>query len=280
MSFRQRHKIPDLGIGVGARPVHYASLVGDAAPLPAWLEVISENFMGDGGRAHRSLDMLKAKFPIVTHGVSLSIGGTDLLDKAYLARLRRLCDRVHAPWFSDHLCFTRASGVDLHDLLPLPMTRETIVHVADRIRAVTDFVGRPFALENLSSYLEYRTDEMPEWEFLSEIAERADCGLLFDVNNVFVSSRNHAFEPRAYLAAVPHERIVQLHLAGHTDKGTHLLDNHGTPVADSVWDLYRETLQKVGAVSTLIEWDEDIPTYEVLMDEVQKAANIRKDVCG
>lgn len=280
MTFRARHHIPDLGVGVGARPIHYASLVEDHASRPAWLEIISENFMGDGGRALRSLETLQAKYPLVNHGVSLSIGGADPLDSAYLGRLRRLCERVRAPWFSDHLCFTRASGVDLHDLLPLPMTRETIAHVADRIRAVTDIIGRPFALENVSSYLQYRSDEMPEWEFFSEVAERADCGLLFDVNNVYVSSRNHDFDPRAYLAAVPHDRIVQLHLAGHTDKGTHLLDTHGTPVAAGVWDLYRETLRKVGPVSTLIEWDEDIPPYAVLLEEVRKAADIRKEVCG
>lgn len=278
IGFRAAHGIPDLGVGVGARPVHYASLLEEAPSHPAWLEVISENFLGEGGRALAALEGLRARYPVVTHGVSLSIGGTDPLDAAYLARLRRLCDRVNPPWFSDHLCFTRAAGVDLHDLLPLPMTRETVAHVVDRIRRVQDAMGRPFALENVSSYLQYTADEMPEWEFLSEIAERADCGLLFDVNNVFVSSQNHGFDAATYLARVPAERIVQLHLAGHTDKGTHLLDTHGSPVADAVWDLYRKTLEKTGAVSTLIEWDEDIPPYETLLSEVQKARTIRDEV--
>lgn len=280
MSFRARHGIPDLGVGVGARPVHYEALLADGTDLPAWLEVISENFLGDGGRALASLERLRAKYRLVTHGVSLSLGGTDPLDTSYLARLRRLCDRVNTPWFSDHLCFTRAAGVDLHDLLPLPMTRETIAHVVDRIRAVQDVIGRPFALENVSSYLEYTSDEMAEWDFVSEIAERADCGLLFDVNNVYVSAQNHGFDPHVYLSAVPAARVLQLHLAGHTDKGTHLLDTHGSAVAAPVWDLYRATLRKLGPVSTLIEWDEDIPPYETLRAEVQKASDIRREICG
>ncbi|MFO0663786.1 MAG: DUF692 domain-containing protein [Polyangiaceae bacterium] len=295
MHFRDRHRIADLGVGVGARPPHYGALLehagatlahGEVDPSRAattasrigWLEVISENFMGDGGRPRASLDALSAKYPIVTHGVSLSIGGTDPLDPAYLSRLRRLCDRLNPPWFSDHLCFTRAGGVDLHDLLPLPMTRETIVHVSERIRRVVDVIGRPFALENVSSYLTYSQDEMPEWAFLSEIAERADCGILFDVNNVFVSAKNHGFDPHTYLDSVPHDRILQFHLAGHTDRGTHLLDTHGTPVSDPVWSLYRDTLRKVGKVSTLIEWDEDIPPFETLQREVEKATLIRSEV--
>lgn len=286
MHFRDRHRIPDLGIGVGARPPHYAALLAAADrdetarirnPI-AWLEVISENFMGEGGRARASLDALARRYPIVTHGVSLSIGGTSPLDPDYLRRLRQHCDRVNPPWFSDHLCFTRAEGVDLHDLLPLPMTKETVLHVAERIRRVVDVIGRPFALENVSSYLTYTQDEMREWAFVSEIAERADCGLLFDVNNVYVSAKNHRFDPKTYLDSVPHERIVQLHLAGHTDKGTHLLDTHGTPVSGDVWELYRDTLRKVGPVSTLIEWDEDIPPFETLVSEVEKAAKIRAEV--
>jgi hypothetical protein len=205
----------------------------------------------------------------------MSIGGPAPLDARYLDALRGLLDRVDPPWFSDHLCWTGAAGLDLHDLLPLPHTPAVVRHVVDRVKRVQDHTRRPFALENVSSYLTYRGSEMPEWELLAEIAERADCGILFDVNNVYVSARNHGFDARTYVDAMPADRVVQIHLAGHTDKGTHLLDTHSAHVADPVWELYEQTIRRVGAVSTLVEWDEEIPEWSVLEEEAARARRLR-----
>lgn len=284
MDFRTKHRIPDLGVGIGARTKHYADLFGETDAKPAdsidWVEVITDNFMVDGGRPLRSLARLTERYRVIPHGVALSIGGPGELDATYLARLKEVVARIRPPWFSDHLCWTGVSGFDIHDLLPLPHTKEAIEHVVTRIKKVQDYVGVPFAIENASSYLAFKGSEMPEWEFLSEIAERADCGILFDCNNIYVSGFNHGFDPVKYVDAVPAGRVVQMHLAGHTNKGTYLLDTHSDVVCDPVWDLYRRAVARFGAVSTLIEWDEEIPSFETVAAEAVKARAARNQVLG
>jgi uncharacterized protein (UPF0276 family) len=278
MGFRQRHSIPDLGVGVGFRLPHYAEIL-EQHPSMDWFEVISENFMVRGGKPLANLERLCSGYPVIPHGVSLSIGQAEPLDTAYLDHLKVLVDRISPPWASDHFCWTGSAHANLHDLLPLPLTRAAALHVADRVRRVQDFLGRPFALENASSYLTFTSSEMPEWEFICEVAERADCGLLLDVNNVFVSAYNHGFDARAYIDAIPADRVVQMHLAGHTDKGTYLLDTHSDHVRDEVWDLYRRAIGRIGSTSTLIEWDDDIPSWEVLSLEARKARRLREESC-
>lgn len=277
MSYRKQHRIPDLGVGVGFRPKHAARVLEGAPPRVDWFEVISENFLVPGGAPIANLERLRAKHRVVLHGVSLGIGSAEETSKAYLNGLRELADRVDPPWVSDHLCWSRSEGRDLHDLLPLPYTKAMVARVADRAKRVQDVLGRPFALENVSSYMTFRESRMSEWDFLAEVAEAADCGVLFDVNNVYVSAFNHGFDAERYVDAVPVERVVQVHLAGHTDKGTHLLDTHSDHVKDDVWRLYQRFLRRAGAVSTLIEWDEDIPEWDVLEEEAQRAMKARRE---
>ncbi len=279
MSFRERHRIADLGVGVGFRSPHAAQVLDEHPPMD-WFEVIGDNYLLEPPLALARLLRLRDHYRVVPHGVSMSIGGVEPLDRDYLARLKKLLGILEPPWCSDHLCFTGASGVVVNDLLPLPYTKETIAHVVERVKAVQGFLEVPFAIENVSSYMTYAASTMPEWEFLGEIAERADCGILFDCNNVYVSSKNHGFDPNAYVDALPRDRIVQVHLAGHTDKGAYLLDTHSDHVKDEVWELYRRTLRRVGGVSTLIEWDEDIPTWDVLSAEADKARVVRREVLG
>ncbi|WP_437664674.1 MNIO family bufferin maturase [Sorangium sp. So ce1182] len=274
---RMRLGLPDLGVGVGLRIPHYRH-VFEHRPRVDWFEIISENFMVDGGMPIANLERALASYRLVQHGVSLSIGSTDPLDFDYLRRLKALLGKVRSPWVSDHLCWTGAHGVNLHDLLPLPYTEEAVRHVAARARAVQDFLEVRLALENVSSYLTYTASRMSEWEFLSAVAEEADCGILLDVNNVYVSSYNHGFDPGAYVDGVPHHRIVQFHLAGHTNHGRYILDTHSDHVADAVWALYRRAVEHTGDVSTLIEWDDDIPAFEVLAAEADKARAIREEV--
>jgi uncharacterized protein (UPF0276 family) len=276
MGYRQRHAIPDLGVGVGFRLPHYAHVLGERPPMD-WFEVISENFMVRGGKALENLESLVALYPVVPHGVSLSIGREGPLDLAYLTRLKALVDRIDPPWASDHLCWTGTESANLHDLFPLPLTRQSIEHVAVRVRQVQEFLKRPFALENVSSYLTFTSSTMPEWEFLGEIAEKADCGILLDCNNIFVSATNHGFDANAYIDAMPADRVVQMHLAGHTDKGGYLLDTHSDRVREEVWELYRRAVRRVGLVSTLIEWDEDIPSWEDLALEAVTARKAREE---
>ncbi len=272
MGFRERFKIPDLGIGVGFRPKHQADVLDDGGGAQVdWFEVISENFMSAGGRPIANLEKLLATHPVICHGVSLSVGSTADLDLDYLKRLREVLSRARPLWFSDHACFCRSGELDTHDLLPLPYTREAIDHVAERIKRVQGTMERPFAIENVSSYLTYVDSEMTEWEFIAELAEKADCGVLLDVNNVFVSAFNHGFEANAFVDAIPADRIVQIHLAGHTDKGTHLLDTHSDHVVDGVWTLYERVIKRVGSISTLIEWDDKIPEWSVLVAEANAA---------
>jgi len=288
-SFRARHHIPDLGVGVGFRPKHAEDVLDrGGSPDVRWYEVISENFMSPwsasrgpaGGRPMANLGRLRDAYTVIPHGVSLSIGAVAPLDEEYLARLRALVDRLNPPYFTDHVCFCRATGLDLHDLLPLPYTKEALAHVVERVKRVQGAIERPFALENVSSYLTYRESEMPEWEFLAELAERADCGLLFDVNNVYVSAFNHGFDAEAFIDAIPADRVVQIHLAGHQDRGAYKLDNHGDHVRREVWSLYERAIRRVGAVSTLIEWDENIPAFDVLAREAAMAAEHRDRALG
>ncbi|HET6278237.1 MAG TPA: DUF692 domain-containing protein, partial [Candidatus Polarisedimenticolia bacterium] len=236
-----------LGHGVGLRRDHFERILAGPSRID-WFEAISENFMVPGGRALDVLTRVRERYPIVLHGVSLSIGSTDRLDERYLDALDALAKRFQPAWVSDHLCWTGVGGHNAHDLLPLPYTEEALQHVVERVGRVQERLGRAIALENVSSYIAYRHSRMPEWEFLAEIARRAGCGILLDVNNIYVSGKNHGFEPRDYLAGVPIDAVWQFHLAGHSDKGTHLLDTHDHPVIDPVWDLYRAAIERFGEV--------------------------------
>ena len=279
MGYRQRHAIPDLGVGVGLRSPHIAHVLR-TRPAMEWFEIISENYFAEGGVQRANLERAVASYPLVPHGVSLSIGGADPIDVDHLARLRALAARIRAPWCSDHLCWTGYGGVDVHDLLPLPFNRATLDHVVERVRRVQGELGVPFALENASSYMEYEASTMAEHEFLAELAERADCGILLDVNIVFVSAYNHGFDAEAYIDAIPADRVVQIHLAGHTDKGLYLLDTHSDHVRGEVMDLYRRALRRCGSVSTLVEWDESIPSWDVLSNEAALARSVRDETLG
>jgi uncharacterized protein (UPF0276 family) len=255
---------------VGLRSAHFGHLLGHW-PEVDWFEIISENFLDSAGRPRYVLEQIAERYPVVMHGVSLSIGSADPLDFDYLRKLKRLADAIRARWVSDHLCWTGVAGLNTHDLLPVPLTEETLEHVVQRIRIVQDLLERPLVLENPSSYVTFAASTMPEWEFLSRMAEEADCGLLLDVNNVYVSSVNHDFNPEEYVRSVPHRRVVQFHLAGHTHCGTHLIDTHDGPVVSPVWELYRLAHRLTGGASTLLEWDARIPEFPVVHAEVLKA---------
>jgi uncharacterized protein (UPF0276 family) len=267
-----RFQVPDLGIGVGYRVPHYRQVI-DEEPAIDWFEVLSENFMGDGGSPRWHLDRLTERYRAVPHGVSLSLGSE--ADPEHVDRLVALVDRLDAPWFSDHLCWTGTRAHRAHDLLPVPYTPAMLRHVADRIRAIQDRTGRLFALENVSAYLGFVDSTHAEWDFLAELVERADCGLLLDVNNIFVSSVNLGFDPTAFLDAIPADRVVQIHLAGHSVRDGWRLDTHDAPVCDEVWALYAAAIQRCGSVSTLIEWDGDIPVFDRLREEAETARRWR-----
>jgi uncharacterized protein (UPF0276 family) len=258
------------GHGVGLRPEHHDEILAGVSGVD-WVEVISENFMVAGGTPRRVLSQVCERYPVVLHGVSLSLGGVDPLEPSYLDALARLVREVDPAWVSDHLCFSRLGGHSGHDLWPIPFAEESLAHVAERVRAVQDRLGRRLLVENVSSYVTYRASTMTEWEFLGELARRADCGLLLDVNNVYVSARNHGFDPDVYLAGLPTERIGQFHLAGHQDLGTHLLDTHDRPVCEEVWQLYGRAVERFGAVPAMIEWDADIPPLARLLEELERA---------
>lgn len=270
------HCARDLGVGVGLRVPHYREIL-DEWPAVDFFEIISENFMVAGGRPLYHLDRVLEHYDVVQHGVSLSIGGSEPLDREYLRRLKALVRRVEPPWVSDHLCWCSAGGANLHDLLPLPHTRELVRLVAERARQVQDFLEVPFALENTSSYLTFTASEMTEWEFVTEVVERADVGLLFDVNNVYVSAYNHGFDALEFVRRVPHARIQQIHLAGHTNRGSYIIDTHDGPVIDPVLELYRETIALTGAVSTLLEWDDAIPPFSDLLTEAERIRQVREE---
>jgi uncharacterized protein (UPF0276 family) len=261
---------PNLGLGVGLRTVHFTHILKEQ-PEVDWFEIISENFMDSQGRPRHVLEQIAERYRVVMHGVSLSIGSTDPLNFEYLTKLKRLARHVNALWVSDHLCWTGVAGLNAHDLLPIPLNEATLAHVVARIRTVQDFLERPLVLENPSTYVGFAGSTMTEWEFLSRMSAATNCGLLLDVNNVYVSSVNHDFDPVEYIRNVPHRRVVQFHLAGHTDCGTHRIDTHDNHVIDPVWELYRLAHALTGGASTLLEWDARIPEFPVVHAEVLKA---------
>ncbi|HSN17861.1 MAG TPA: DUF692 domain-containing protein [Gammaproteobacteria bacterium] len=268
---------PYLGFGLGLRTDHYEAILAER-PAVDWFEIISENYMVDGGKPLYYLDRIRALYPMVMHGVSLSIGSGDPLDREYLKRLKSLAARVEPRWISDHLCWTGVAGKNLHDLMPLPYTEEAVQHVAARVREVQDFLGRQILLENVSSYVTYTQSAMTEWQFLSAIAETADCLILLDINNIYVSSHNHDFDPRDYLRAIEPSRVRQFHLAGHTNNGNIIIDTHDHPIIGGVWDLYAEALRIFGPVSTMIERDAHIPPLPELLAELDQARSIAASI--
>ncbi|RYY74938.1 MAG: DUF692 domain-containing protein [Gammaproteobacteria bacterium] len=264
---------PHLGFGLGLRSEHYLDLIKGDHPLD-WLEILSENYMIAGGKPLYYLDKICERYPVVMHGVSLSIGSVDPLNQNYLNDLKKLAQRVKPKWISDHLCWTGIEGVNLHDLMPLPYTEEALHHLTERISKVQDFLGRRILLENVSSYLTYQHSTISEWEFLAAVAKQADCLILLDINNIQVSAHNHGFDPLTYLTAMPVERIQQIHLAGHLNKGEYSIDTHDHEIIESVWNLYAESVRRFGAVSTMIERDEDIPPLDTLLNELRKAREV------
>ena len=263
----------NLGLGIGLRTIHFDHILKQQ-PAVDWFEVISENFMDSQGRPRYVLDQIAERYPIVMHGVSLSIGSTEPLDWEYLRKLKQLALAVKARWVSDHICWTGIAGINTHDLLPLPYNEGSLRHVIDRVRIVQDFLERPLVLENPSSYITFAASTLSEAEFIARLAVEADCGLLLDVNNVYVSARNHGFDAVDYLQRIPCERVVQMHLAGHTNCGTHLIDTHDGPVIDPVWNLFRLACELTEGVSILLEWDAQIPSFPVVHNEILKARDI------
>lgn len=266
-----------LGFGLGLRTEHYQDLLEGDHKVD-WLEVLSENYMIEGGKPLHYLDRICERYPVVMHGVSLSIGSVDPLNQNYLGELKKLAQRIKPKWISDHLCWTGTQGINLHDLMPLPYTEEALKHLTERIIRVQDFLGQRILLENVSSYLTYQHSTLPEWEFLREIAQRADCLILLDINNIHVSAHNHSFDPLIYLDAMPANRVQQIHLAGHLNLGEYSIDTHDHEIIDSVWELYAESVRRFGAVSAMIERDDDIPPLSELLTELNKARSICTDM--
>lgn len=262
-----------LGFGLGLRAQHYSEILDSDPPID-WFEIISENYMVPGGKPLHMLERIRARYPVVMHGVSLSIASTASLDRDYLKALKHLAARIEPRWVSDHLCWTGVHGKNLHDLLPIPYTCEALHHVIDRVQAVQDYLGRAIALENVSTYVQFECSEMTEWEFLSELTKRTGCWLLFDVNNVYVSAYNHGYDPETYIAGIPEDRVVQFHIAGHSDMGTHIIDTHDHPVCPDVWALYETAVRRFGPVSTMIERDDNIPPLAELVEEISVARDI------
>lgn len=267
--------VPDHGVGAGLRVVHYAHVLKHT-PGMAFFELISENFFGKGGKPLYHLRQFAESYPLILHGVSLNIGGPEEPSRAYLDRLKELVKQVKPAWVSDHFCFCGAGGAHMHDLLPLPYTEHAARRVAKRAKMVQDYLEVPFGLENTSSYLTYTQSTMTEWDFIRAVVEEADVGLMFDVNNVYVSAYNHGFDPLTFIQSVPHERILQIHVAGHTNLGDYIIDTHQGAVSAPVLDLYRETIRLAGPVSTLLEWDENIPSFEELSQEVMRISHVRE----
>ena len=263
---------PNLGFGMGLRTDHYPHILSKW-PKIDWFEIISENFMDTDGRPRRVLERILEHYPVVMHGVSLSIGTTDPDNSDYLKKLKKLADLINTPWVSDHLCWTGVAHKNTHDLLPVPYTEEALTHIVNRIKRVQDFLERPLILENPSTYLEFNDSQMEEWEFIARMAEEADCGILLDANNIYVTCYNHRKDPKEYIDAIPTERIAQIHLAGHENCGTHIIDTHDGHVIDEVWALYNYIISRTGPVSTMVEWDADIPEFDVVKTEVEKAQN-------
>lgn len=266
-----------LGFGLGLRTDHYESVLSEH-PKVDWFEVITENYLVPGGKPLYYLDRIRERYPLVMHGVSMSIGSTAPLNFEYLKQVKQLAARINPEWISDHLCWTGVDGINLHDLMPLPYTEEALRHLVQRIKQVQDFLGRRMLFENVSSYVSYSTSEMTEWKFISTLANEADCELLLDINNVYVSSVNHGFDPIEFLKSVPVNRVRQFHLAGHQNNGTHIVDTHDEPVADEVWDLYRFARRHFGDVATMIERDDNIPPLAELVSELDIARNLAREV--
>ena len=264
---------PPLGFGLGLRVDHYDAILSQRPPVD-WFEALTENYLVPGGKPLHYLTRIRERYPVVMHGVSLSIGSTHPLDRDYLSQVKALAARIEPEWISDHLCWTGVAGRNLHDLLPLPYTEEALANVVARVRTVQDILGRRILLENVSSYVSFRDSRLTEWEFLKAIAEESDCLILLDVNNIYVSSVNHEFDPRDYLNAIPVERVQQIHLAGHENHGDYLIDTHDHPVPDAVWDLYSAAVLRFGNVSTMIERDANIPPLEELCAELAAARSV------
>jgi uncharacterized protein (UPF0276 family) len=273
----KRKNIPNLGIGVGLRPVHYSEIFAEK-PAVDWFEVISENYMMAGDAALYKLEQILERYPVVLHGVSLAIGSPDPLNFDYLKRLKELAKKTKTPWISDHLCWGRLAGAHYHDLLPLPFKKEVVDYVVERVRIVQDFLEIPFALENVSSYAGFQGEEMTEWEFYREVVEKADVFMMLDVNNIYVSSRNHGFQPKDYYSKLPLERVIQIHLAGHSDYNSYCLDTHDHPVCDEVWKIYAEVYPLTLGASTLLEWDDHFISFQDTLKEAQKAKAFQKEI--
>jgi len=280
-STRNKTIVPFLGTGIGLRPAHYNNIL-EQKPSHLWFEAISENYMGieseGGGRPIQILEKVRQDAEIVLHGVSLSIGSVDPVNKDYIKRLKKLIGEIQPAWVSDHLCWTGVDGENLHDLLPLPYTEEALNHLVSKVNEVQDRLGCRMFLENPSSYLSFTHSEMKEWEFIAELAIRTDSGILLDVNNIYVSAMNQNFDPIVYLDSIPKDRVGQIHLAGHSNQGKYLLDTHDHPVSEPVWDLYKKSIERFGPISTLIEWDANIPEYSILENEALRAREIQSDI--
>lgn len=274
---KDRPAIPNLGIGIGLRVPHYEEIF-EHNPNIDWFEIISENFMVDGGKPLENLYRILERYPVVQHGVSLAIGSPDPLDFEYLKKLKALTKITKTPWVSDHLCWGRLPGAHYHDLLPLPYTKEVINYVSERARIVQDYLELPFALENLSSYVAFKKDEMTEWDFYGAIVEKADISMMLDVNNIYVSSRNHGFDPKVYYENLPLDRVIQIHLAGHSDYDAYVLDTHDNYVCDEVWKIYGEVYCRTNGVSTLLEWDDNYISFQQTWDEALKAKQYQKSL--
>src|SRR5438128_12136982 len=270
---------PALGHGIGLRPKHFGRLLDGRPPVDC-MEPVSGTYLAPGGRPVAALEKVRGEVPVALHGVSLSIGSTDPLDRPYLAALRALVDRIQPAIVSDHLCWGRHGGRYVHDLWPLPLTEEALAHVVERVGQVQEALGRQMLLENVSSYVAFRESTISEWEFLGEVARRADCGILLDVNNIYDSARNHGFTAAEYIAGVPDDRVAQFQPAGHSDNGAYLFYSHDAEVPEAVWNLYRAAVARFGPVPALIEWDDHIPDLEVLVGESRKAAAIEAEVQG
>ncbi len=274
-SNKKRFNFPNPGLGLGLRSPHYPYILQNRPPVE-WFEIISENFIDIGGWGAYVLDWVAERYPIAMHGVSLSIGSTDELNISYLHKLKKLATRTRALWVSDHLCWTGIMCHNTHDLLPMPLTEESLKHVIRRVKQAQEILERPLVLENPSSYLSFVDDTFTEWDFISQVAEEADCGLLLDVNNVYVSSVNHGFDAHHYIDNIPHHRVIQMHIAGHTHCGTHIIDTHDKQVTAEVWKLYAKAKLLCPEAATLLEWDSQIPDFPILLEELHKAKEVER----
>lgn len=279
MLSNHKNKLSYLGFGLGLRTKHYQTII-EEKPAIDWFEILTENYLVPGGKPLHYLHKICNDYPVVMHGVSLSIGSVDPLDKQYLSQVKKLADQIEAKWISDHLCWTGVSDNNLHDLMPLPYTEEALVHVVERILQVQDFLGRQLLIENPSSYLQFKQSTMTEWQFMQEMADKSDCLILLDINNIYVSSVNHRFDPIEYINAIPIDRVQQIHLAGHLNLDTHIIDTHDQAIIDPVWKLYELAVRRFGKVSTMIERDDNIPPLRELQTELAQAKEISDRVLG